>query len=89
MGENLRMEVHDEAGGIPESEYSQVFTWFSKISVKPTGGEASHGLGLAICKDIIQAHEGNIGFNSIYGKGSVFYFEIKAFPKKANDANAA
>ena len=79
IGDNLRFEVYDQAGGIPEAEHNQIFTWFSKISVKPTGGEASHGLGLAICKDIIQAHKGDIGFKSEFGKGSVFYFEIEAF----------
>lgn len=72
----LRFEVHDEAGGIPYNEQDKVFTKFSKISVKPTDGESSTGLGLAICKDIIQAHQGEIGFNSVPGKGSTFYFEI-------------
>jgi signal transduction histidine kinase len=81
IGEYLRLEVQDEAGGIPEEEHTKVFTWFAKISVKPTHGEASHGLGLAICKDIIEAHGGHIGFKSTFGKGSTFFFEIKAFQK--------
>lgn len=76
----LRVEVHDEAGGIPIKEQSKVFTKFAKLSVKPTDGESTHGLGLSICRDIITAHDGHIAFNSIPGKGSVFYFELKVQP---------
>lgn len=72
----LRIEVHDEAGGIPYDEQFKVFTKFCKISVKPTGGESSTGLGLAICKDIIDTHLGQIGFTSTPGRGSTFYLEI-------------
>lgn len=75
-GEILRIEVEDEAGGIPENEQGKIFTQFSKLSIKPTGGELSHGLGLAISRDIIQAHKGRIGFNTKPGKGTIFYLEI-------------
>lgn len=75
-GNTLRIEVHDEAGGILESEQKQVFTPFPKISTRAIDGEPSYGLGLAICKDIIVAHNGEIGFISTPGKGSVFYFEL-------------
>lgn len=72
----LRVEVHDEAGGIPLDEQSQVFSKFANLSVKPTGGESSHGLGLSLCKEIIEKCHGKIGFTCDPGKGSVFYFEI-------------
>jgi len=75
-GKTLRAEIHDEGPGIPVNEQHKVFTPFSKMSIKTTGGEPSHGLGLSLCKDIISAHEGKIGFNSQIGKGSMFYFEI-------------
>jgi NO-binding membrane sensor protein with MHYT domain/signal transduction histidine kinase len=87
----IRFEVKDEAGGIPEEEQDKIFTKFAKLSNRPTAGEDSHGLGLAICKEMIQAHGGTIGFESIPGKGTVFYFNIdtrqkipKSLPKNSS-----
>jgi signal transduction histidine kinase len=75
-GATIRIEVSDEAGGIPEKEQDRIFTKFSHLTKKPTAGEDSHGLGLSICKEIIDAHKGEIGFVSTPGKGSVFYIQL-------------
>ncbi len=87
FGERLRVEIHDEGKGIPKEEQERVFVPFAKLSVKPTGGETSHGLGLAICKDIITAHNGMIGFQSVPGKGSIFYFELNLQEKPSSSCS--
>lgn len=68
--------VTDTGLGIKEKELSKLFKKFSKTSAKPTAGETSTGLGLAIAKKIVELHGGNIWAESEYGKGSRFYFTI-------------
>ncbi len=67
----VRIQVIDEAGGIPESERHLLFQPFAKISTTPTAGERSTGLGLAICKRIIELHKGEIYYQANQ-KGSIF-----------------
>ena len=50
------LSIQDHGPGIPPDEMNMLFTSFGKTSVKPTGGEKSTGLGLAICRKIIEAH---------------------------------
>ena len=52
--------VRDQGPGIPEEERGKLFQDFGRTSVRPTGGEQSTGLGLAICRKIIEAHRGSI-----------------------------
>ncbi|MEI6861565.1 MAG: sensor histidine kinase [Verrucomicrobiota bacterium] len=52
--------MQDEGPGIPDSERDKLFKDFGRLSAKPTGGEKSTGLGLAICRKIVEAHGGTI-----------------------------
>ena len=52
--------VLDQGPGIPEGERDQLFQDFGRLSTKPTAGEKSTGLGLAICRKIVSAHDGTI-----------------------------
>jgi len=67
-----RIEVIDEAGGVPPEEQHLLFQAFSKISTQPTAGEQSTGLGLSICKKIISLHDGEINYHSNRQPGSIF-----------------
>lgn len=72
----LSVEIKDQGIGIPESEHTHVFVPLSKLSPKPTGGESSHGIGLSICKKIVEAYGGEIGFTSLPNVGSTFHFTV-------------
>jgi len=64
--------VRDQGPGIPEGERDKLFKDFGQTSVKPTAGEKSTGLGLAICKRIMESHGGSIDAESMPAGGSVF-----------------
>jgi PAS domain S-box-containing protein len=81
--DTVRVDVVDRGQGIPEEELSKLFLPFSTTSVKSTAGEASTGLGLAICHKIIQGHPGGwIGVQSKMGKGSTFSFRLPIHQEK-------
>jgi len=75
-GENAIFQIDDEGPGIPEDERSELFTTFGTTSVKTTGGESSTGLGLSICKKIVEAHAGIITLENLAGKGCRFRFSL-------------
>lgn len=69
--EYVVVEVWDEGPGVPPSDHERVFEKFYK-----SGNKEGAGLGLAICKGIIEAHSGIIGVNSDGQNGSCFYFKL-------------
>lgn len=75
-GPMLTVWVIDQGVGIPPQEADRLFKAFSTISSKPTEGESSTGLGLAICKNIVTQHGGEIGLAESSGKGCSFYFTL-------------
>ena len=64
--------IRDQGPGIPEDERDKLFQDFSRLSVKPTGGEKSTGLGLAICRKIVEAHGGTIVAENLPDRGCEF-----------------
>ncbi|HEY9790754.1 MAG TPA: PAS domain-containing sensor histidine kinase [Candidatus Obscuribacterales bacterium] len=73
-GSRVEVRVCDQGPGISRDEQSLVFERFKSFG--KTNG-ASTGLGLAICKGLIEAHGGDIGVESEPGQGSVFWFSVK------------
>jgi len=71
-GAEVRVSVIDQGQGIPAEDIPKLFQDFAKASVRPTGGEKSTGLGLAICRRIVEAHKGRIWCESEVGTGSTF-----------------
>jgi signal transduction histidine kinase len=72
----LRLEVSDQGPGIPQHDLPQLFQEFARLTNKPTGGEKSSGVGLAISRYLVEAHGGKIGVETNVGKGSLFWIEL-------------
>jgi len=68
--------VKDEGQGIAPEEMHKLFKDFGKTKTRPTAGEESTGLGLAIARRIVEAHGGKIYATSELGQGSTFVFTI-------------
>jgi signal transduction histidine kinase len=72
----VEFSVIDQGQGIRLEEQSMLFGAFQRTSAKPTAGEHSTGLGLSICKKIVELHGGTIGVESEVGRGSRFFFTL-------------
>ncbi len=74
---SLRFSVCDEGPGLTAEDRNHLFGYFQRLSARPTGGESSNGLGLALCKQIIELHGGRIGVESDGpGTGTKFWIEL-------------
>ncbi len=81
-GEEYMLNVCDQGPGVPEDEKDKLFKHLGRTSNRPTGGEQSTGLGLAICKKIIEAHGGTIGFENQPKGGARFFATFPFVPPK-------
>lgn len=77
-GCTIKFSVTDTGKGIPEEMQKILFTPFTQIDEGQTTGIEGTGLGLAICKELAKLHGGEVGLESHPGKGSIFWFTIKA-----------
>jgi signal transduction histidine kinase len=71
----ILVEVADEGIGIPPNEIGHLFDKFYRVTSADRKGRGA-GLGLAICKAIVSAHEGKIGVRSALRQGSTFWFSL-------------
>jgi signal transduction histidine kinase/CHASE2 domain-containing sensor protein len=74
----IRFEVQDTGVGIPKDAYDMLFTEFYRVRNEQTIGISGTGLGLSLVKSVIEAHGGKVGFSSVEGAGSTFYFTLAA-----------
>jgi CheY-like chemotaxis protein len=72
----LRLEVTDTGIGIPTHQIDSVFERFAQADAAVSRRFGGAGLGLAICKHLVEKMEGRIGAESQVGRGSTFWFEV-------------
>ncbi|MFW6174389.1 MAG: PAS domain S-box protein [Chloroflexota bacterium] len=75
----LRTEVTDRGRGVPEEDRERVFEKFFRVTDSGRRSGMGAGLGLAICKAIVEAHGGRIGVNSVPREGSTFWFTLPVY----------
>lgn len=72
----LRIEVTDTGKGISDENKAQLFRPFERAGAEYTTIEGT-GIGLVITKELVELMQGRIGLDSIPGKGSTFWVELK------------
>lgn len=78
-GSRLRVSVADRGIGIAPEHQSRIFTKFFRGEARERG-ITGVGLGLAISREIVEAHGGQMGFDTSPGAGTVFWFELPGEP---------
>ena len=74
----VHVAVRDAGIGIADADQPEIFTRFFRAASPELRDIRGTGLGLALSREIVEAHGGRIGFESTRGRGSTFYFELPA-----------
>ncbi|MBE7177020.1 MAG: PAS domain S-box protein [Mucilaginibacter polytrichastri] len=76
MDDMVRFTVRDEGTGIAAQDSPYIFDRFYRVNNKDTLRIQGFGIGLYICREIIELHNGKIGVESEPGEGSTFWFSL-------------
>ncbi len=89
QGDNVLISVKDSGIGIPDQLGDKIFQPGANAGRAGTQGEQSFGMGLAISKQIVEAHQGNIWFGPNPEGGTIFYVQLpKLLPGKMTRVQA-
>ncbi len=75
-GKSVRFSVSDKGRGVPPGLETKIFERFQQVQSTDDSKLGGSGLGLSICKAIIESHGGSIGVESNNGQGSIFWFDL-------------
>ncbi len=78
----VTFEVKDQGQGIPANQLETIFERFQQVDSSDSRKKGGTGLGLTICRQIIEEHGGKIWAQSCLGKGSTFFFTLPLLLKE-------
>lgn len=74
--QKVEISISDNGIGVPDAIKERLFKINGKVQQKGTENELGSGLGLLLCKEFVNIHQGEIWVESELGKGSVFKFTL-------------
>ncbi len=83
-----RISVQDTGDGLPPGKLAQLFQPFNRLG-QEVGAQEGTGIGLVVCKRLVELMDGRIGVESTVGVGSVFWFELETTEAVQAHGNAA
>ncbi|MBF8266112.1 MAG: response regulator [Dehalococcoidia bacterium] len=87
-GSEIHISTSDQGIGIPAEDLKRVFNRMYRVEQRLTAGIRGAGLGLAICKGLVEAHGGRIWVESEQSKGSDFHFTLPVLTVNQVNDNA-
>ncbi len=81
----IRLAITDRGYGIPPEQMSELFKPFNRLGARARGIEGT-GIGLAICKKLLDNMDGHIGVHSVESQGSTFWIDLPAASSCENTA---
>ena len=70
------ISIEDNGKGMSDAEINKLFSVQSHFSQPGTSGESGTGIGLLLCKELVELNGGKLWTTSAPGKGSTFYFSL-------------
>ena len=93
LGDRIYINIADDGQGIPDDRKEKVFDLFYTGEYQAADGTRSMGVGLSLCRSIVEAHGGKLEVRDNVPKGTCFLFDLKAedvggdnFPETAGKA---
>ena len=84
----LQLCIQDQGIGIPQAQQAQIFGRFARAENARLRGIGGTGLGLYLCRELIEQHRGRIWFQSSEGKGTTFFLTLPLFDENQEDEEA-